>query len=174
MAALFVWALAAVATHLYIDDLRAEVGGEGREGPHGARARPLRRAAAGCIADSRADCAPAKPKAVVPAAKAAAPAAKATGGKARKTGMLLARAKLGTATSELAATRDRQAALLSKGTFRDAELTAREAPTGTLNVATMPKRKDAVSAAAHKEAMKARMRQTYSGKVRRSFEPCTC
>ena len=61
-------------------------------------------------------------------------AAQVTGGKARKTGMLLARAKLGTATSEVAATRDRQSTLLSKGRYRDAELTAREAPTGTLNI----------------------------------------
>ena len=94
-------------------------------------------------------------------------AAQVTGGKARKTGMLLARAKLGTATSEVAATRDRQSTLLSKGRYRDAELTAREAPTGTLNIASMPKRKEAVSTAAQKEAMNTWMKKTYSGKVSR-------
>ena len=93
--------------------------------------------------------------------------AQVTGGKARKTGMLLVRSKLGTATSEVAATRDRQSTLLSKGRFRDAELTAREAPTGTVNIASMPKRKEAVSTAAQKEAMDAWLKKTYSGKVSR-------
>ena len=64
----------------------------------------------------------AKPKATPAKAKAAkAPAPVVTGGKARKTGFVLARAKLGAATSELAATRDRQGALLGKGVYRDAE-----------------------------------------------------
>ena len=64
----------------------------------------------------------AKPKATPAKAKAAkAPAPVVTGGKARETGFVLARAKLGAATSELAATRDRQGALLGKGVYRDAE-----------------------------------------------------
>ena len=52
---------------------------------------------------------PAKAKAKQPAPTVV------TGGKGRKTGMVLARAKLGIATNELAVTRDRHAALLSKG-----------------------------------------------------------
>ena len=100
-------------------------------------------------------------------AKAKASAAAAvTGGESRKTGFALARAKLGTATSELAATRDRHSALLSKGTYRDAERVGREAPTGTLQTAAMPKRKDAESLAAHKLAFQGWMKQTLSGKVK--------
>ena len=55
----------------------------------------------------------------------------------------------------------------TKGRYRDAELTAREAPTGTLNIASMPKRKNAASTAAQTEAMNAWMKKTYSGKVSR-------
>jgi len=97
---------------------------------------------------------PSKRKAAKSKAKAVAPVI-VSGGKGRKTGMVLARAKLGTATSDIAATRDRQGAQLSKGRYRDAEKTGREAPTGTLNTASMPKRKGAKSKATHKAAMHA-------------------
>jgi len=100
-------------------------------------------------------------------AKAAkAPPTVVTGGKARKTGFVLARAKLGTATSELAATRDRQSALLAKGAYREADKVGREAPTGTLQSKAKPKRKEAESLAAHKAAFQAWMKQTFGGKVK--------
>ena len=100
----------------------------------------------------------AKPKATPAKAKAAkAPAPVVTGGKARKTGFVLARAKLGAATSELAATRDRQGALLGKGVYRDAEKVGREAPTGTLQTKAKPKRRDAESDALHAEAFQSWM-----------------
>ena len=93
------------------------------------------------------------------------------GSKAWKTGMVLTRAKLGTATSEIAATRDRQSALLSKGMFRDAEKVAREAATGTLKTSRMPKRKNAVGTSAHQAEFRHWMKQTLSGKVPAAFEP---
>eukprot|EP00966_Prymnesium_polylepis_P301902 6974927-Prymnesium_polylepis.1 len=97
------WALAAVATH------HSLIIHERRSAAKVVKARTGGRSSttASCSRLHASPTAPAKPKAM----KAAAPAAKATGGKARKAGMMLARAKLGTATSELAATRDRQAAL---------------------------------------------------------------
>ena len=63
-------------------------------------------------------------------AQPAAAASKVTGGKGYKTGMVLARAKLPRGTSEIAATRDRQKTLLSKGQYRDAEKVARESTSG--------------------------------------------
>ena len=80
-------------------------------------------------------------------------AAVATGGKALKTGMVLARARLAGATSEIPATRDRQSALLGKGDYRDSEKVGREAAIGTLKTSNMPKLKDAKDRATHKAAM---------------------
>ena len=92
-----------------------------------------------------------------------------TGGKSRKSGMVLARAQLAAAANGVIAARDRQNALLSKGTYRKAEGVAREAPVGTLAVKDMPKRKDAKSAeeqAQFKQKYRAWMRASLSSKVR--------
>ena len=131
------------------------------------KARATGRAAVDYSEEKQATKPAAMAKRTAKSAKAKASAAAAvTGGESRKTGFALARAKLGTATSEPAATRDRHSALLSKGTYRDAERVGREAPTGTLQTAAMPKRKDAESLAAHKLAFQGWMKQTLSGKVK--------
>ena len=49
-----------------------------------------------------------------------------TGGMSMKTGMVLARAKLGESASGIVVAQDRQAALVGKGAYRDAEKVARE------------------------------------------------
>ena len=86
-----------------------------------------------------------------------------TGGKAYKTGMVLA-------TSEIAATRERQEVkntLLSKGRYRDAEKVAREASVGTLKTASMPKKRNADGGAEeHQTAFYKWMRSALGGKVR--------
>ena len=100
-------------------------------------------------------------------AQPAAAASKVTGGKGYKTGMVLARAKLPRGTSEIAATRDRQKTLLSKGQYRDAEKVAREASAGTLKTGTMPKKRDAKGAdSEHEKAFYSWMKTALGGKVR--------
>ena len=95
------------------------------------------------------------------------PAGQVTGGKSCKTGMVLARAKLPRATSGIAATRDRQNALLGKGEHRDAEKVASEAPVGTMTSASRPKRKDSEHGSkGHKEAFYTWMKKALHGKVR--------
>ena len=89
-------------------------------------------------------------------------AAVATGGKALKTGMVLARARLAGATSEIPATRDRQSALLGKGDYRDSEKVGREAAIGTLKTSDMPKLKNAKDRATYKAAMDSRRASTTS------------
>ena len=69
------------------------------------------------------------------------PPPECTGGMAMKTGMVLARAQLAESTSGVVAARDRQAALVGKGLYRQAEKVAQEQPVGTLATKDMPKRK---------------------------------
>ena len=84
-------------------------------------------------------------------------------------GMVLARAKLGNTTSDIVATCDRHAALVSKGNFRDAAKVGREAPTGTLNTAELPKRKDAFGSAEEHRGL-SEVDETYTeGKVRHAI-----
>ena len=100
---------------------------------------------------------------------AAVEAQTATGGKSQKSGMVLARAQLTASANGVIAARDRQNALLSKGSYREAEKVAREAPVGTLAIKDMPKRKDAKSAeeqAQFKQKYRAWMRASLSSKVR--------
>ena len=83
--------------------------------------------------------------------------------------MVLARAQLTASANGVIAARDRQNALLSKGSYREAEKVAREAPVGTLAIKDMPKRKDAKSAeeqAQFKQKYRAWMRASLSSKVR--------
>ena len=92
----------------------------------------------------------------------------ATGGKAMKTGMLLARARLTSATGGVIAAHQRQNSLLAKGTFRDAERLAREGPVGSLSVSEMPRRKDATTdaaAAKHAGCFRSWMKRALKAKV---------
>ena len=83
-----------------------------------------------------------------------------------KTGMVLARAKLAESASGIIAARDRQAALVGKGDYREAEKVAREAPVGTLATKEMPKRKESSeSAVQFKASFRTRMRSTLGAKV---------
>jgi len=96
--------------------------------------------------------------------------AESTGGMVMKTGMVLARAKLAESASGIVAARDRQAALVGKGRYRDAEKVASESPVGTLATKEMPKRKDALSTAQHKESFRLWMRDSLGAKVRARIE----
>ena len=71
-----------------------------------------------------------------------------------KTGFELARARLQADDSGgVPAARARRVALLGKGTFRNSETLALQAPTGTLSMRSMPKRRLAVSDEEHREEM---------------------
>ena len=83
-----------------------------------------------------------------------------------KTGMVLARAKLAESASGIIAARDRQAALVGKGDYREAEKVAREASVGTLATKQMPKRKESSeSAVQFKASFRTWMRSTLGAKV---------
>jgi hypothetical protein len=97
------------------------------------------------------------------------PPPECTGGMAMKTGMVLARAQLAESTSGVVAARDRQAALVGKGLYRQAEKVAQEQPVGTLATKDMPKRKgSALDKAQFKEAFTKWMRKSMHAKVRAS------
>ena len=104
------------------------------------------------------------------AASEVSEAVRSTGGTVMKTGMVLARAKLAESASGIVAARDRQAALVGKGMYRDAETVASESPVGTLATKQMPKRKDAFSAAQHKASFRVWMRDSLGAKVRARVE----
>ena len=108
----------------------------------------------------------------VPRTAAARPAGKNTtttmavsGGVAKKTGMVLARAKIAPGSGGVAATRDRQNALLSKGFGRKAEAVAREGAVGSLATSTMPKKRDTPDAAEHTSRMRTWMKTSLTRKV---------
>ena len=61
-----------------------------------------------------------------------------SGGMSMKTGMVLARAKLAESASGILVAQDRQAALVGKGAYREAEKVAREGPVGMLATKEMP------------------------------------
>merc|ERR1712113_588719 len=113
-------------------------------------------------------------------AKTAAPTLKrtickvVTGGKAYKNGMVLARAKLTSATSDLLATQDRQNTLLAKGRYREAEVVAREAPVGTMHMAGKPKRMAYKDCNKHRKDFGEWMKKTLKGKVWQLHSPRTC
>jgi len=88
------------------------------------------------------------------------------GGMSMKTGMVLARAKLGESASGIVVAQDRQAALVGKGAYRDAEKVAREGPVGMLATKTMPKRNASASQLQFKAAFRAWMRESLGAKVR--------
>jgi len=87
-----------------------------------------------------------------------------TGGMSMKTGMVLARAELAESASAIVVAQDRQAALVGKGTYRDAEKVAREGSIGMLATKKMPKRK-ASSALQFKTAFRTWMRESLVAKV---------
>ena len=93
--------------------------------------------------------------------------AEVVGGKAMKTGMVLARARLPSATSGVPAMRDRQNAMLSKGKYRDAEKVGKEAPIGTLSTAGKQTRHDFEDKAEHRQKFRAWMKAGLTGKVHR-------
>ena len=108
-----------------------------------------------------------RPRATAAPVENVAPQLESTGGKRRKSGMVLARAQLSASASGVVAAQERQDALLCKGTYREAEKVAREAPVGSLATKDMPKRK----ASEHSEAVFAKqfygwMRKSLKAKVR--------
>ena len=83
-----------------------------------------------------------------------------SGGMVAKMGMVLARAQLAESASGIVAARDRQAALVGKGLYREAEKVAREQALGTLATKDMPKRKGStLDKAKFKEAFTTWMRK---------------
>ena len=97
----------------------------------------------------------------------ASEAAERGGGMVMKTGMVLARAQLAESASGIVAARDRQAALVGKGLYREAEKVAREQALGTLATKDMPKRKGStLDKAQFKEAFTTWMRKSVHAKVR--------
>ena len=84
-----------------------------------------------------------------------------------KTGMVLARAQLAASTTGIVVARDRQAALVGKGEYREAEKVARESAVGRLATKEMPKRKQSSATSEEfRQEFRTWMRSTLGGKVR--------
>ena len=99
--------------------------------------------------------------------KTVATACESSGGMAMKTGMVLARSQLYESTSGVVAARDRQAALVGKGQYRQAEKVAQEQALGTLATKDMPKRKGStLDKAQFDEEFTQWMRKNMHAKVR--------
>ena len=99
--------------------------------------------------------------------KTVATACESSGGMAMKTGMVLARSQLHESTSGIVAARDRQAALVGKGQYREVEKVAQEQALGTLATKDMPKRKGStLDKAQFDEAFSKWMRTNMHIKVR--------
>ena len=91
-------------------------------------------------------------------------AVEGSGGMSMKTGMVLARAKLAESASGILVAQDRQAALVGKGAYREAEKVAREGPVGMLATKEMPKRKE-LSKLRYESAFRKWMRDSLGAKV---------